>query len=425
MNLPSTLPSSLALFEAMADAVYLIDPADSRILWGNRSAWAMLGLAPEDVIQHSVLSLQKDVTGLPQWSEIAAAIRAATPGFTFVGRHRHAAGHEVAVEVNTSVLQADGREYFLSVARDISRRLALEGELRSREQQLWFALNEAADGLWDWNIASGELFFSPQLKRMLGYGPDEMAPVLATWRDNIHPEDAPRVAALLQQHLDDRLVRFEAEYRLRNRNGVYLWVHDIGRVCDRDGEGRPSRAVGMVQDITERKQLEERLRSLASKDPLTGLPNRRHGMAYLEAELARAQRQAQSVGLAMIDVDHFKAVNDVHGHDVGDHVLCRVAAALASAGRASDMVCRWGGEEFVIIAPDTELAQMATVAEKARLAVREAFAADTGLQPVTISVGVSAAQGTAAVAKRLIADADLALYEAKKSGRDRVVRADT
>jgi diguanylate cyclase (GGDEF)-like protein/PAS domain S-box-containing protein len=424
MSLSSPLPSTIALFEAMADAVYLIDPADSRILWGNRASWAMLGLTPQDVLEHSVLSLQKDVTGLPQWSDIAEAIRASAPCFVFVGRHRHADGHEVAVEVNTTVLHEGGREYFLSVARDVSKRLALEAELRTRERQLSFALNEAADGLWDWDIASGELFFSPQLKRMLGYGPDEMAPVLATWRDNIHPEDAPRVVALLQEHLDDRQVRFEAEYRLRNRNGVHLWVHDIGRVCDRDAAGRPVRAVGMVRDVTARKQLEERLRSLASQDPLTGLPNRRHGMAYLEGELARAQRQGHSVGLAMIDVDHFKSVNDVHGHDVGDHVLCRVAAALASAGRVSDMVCRWGGEEFVIIAPDTELTQMATVAEKARLALREAFAADSGLEPVTISVGVAAAQGTATVAKHLIARADLALYEAKQAGRDRVVCAD-
>ena len=404
----------------MADAVYLIDPADSRILWGNRPAWEMLGLEPDDVLHHSVLSLQKDVTGLPQWSDIAAAIRAASPAFTFVGRHRHTAGHEVAVEVNTTVLHEGGREYFLSVARDVSKRLALEGELRRRERQLSFALNEAADGLWDWDIGKGELFFSPQLKRMLGYGPDEMVPVLATWRENIHPEDEPRVTALLQDHLEGRQVRFEAEYRLRNRNGVYLWVHDIGRVCDRDAEGRPTRAVGMVQDITARKQLEERLLSLASRDPLTGLHNRRHGMSYLEAQLARADRRGLPVALAVIDVDHFKSINDEHGHDVGDRVLCRVADALAKVGRKSDMVCRWGGEEFLLIAPDTELAQMATLAEKARDAVAAALANPGALPTVTISIGIAAGHGPASEAKRLIARADTALYDAKRAGRDQV-----
>jgi PAS domain S-box-containing protein len=115
------VPAAVGLFDRMADAVYLLDPGTSRIVWGNRAAWESLGLSAQEVLDHSVLSLQMDVTGLPQWSDIAAAIRA-TECFTFVGRHRHAAGHEVAVEVNTTRLLDDGREYFLSVARDISRR---------------------------------------------------------------------------------------------------------------------------------------------------------------------------------------------------------------------------------------------------------------------------------------------------------------
>jgi PAS domain S-box-containing protein len=246
---PRHVPGAAALLEQLPDAVYLIDPGSSDIVWGNRLAWESLGLTPEQVLDHSVLSLQKDVTGLPQWSEIAAVIRA-TPCYTFVGRHRHAAGHEVAVEVNTTHFVDGGREFFLSVARDISRRTALEASLKARENQLWFALNEAADGLWDWDTVSDAVFFSPQLKRMLGYGPDEMPPELATWRHNIHPDDAARVWQRLQEHLDGRRVRYEAEYRLRTRNGGWLWVHDRGRVCERSPDGRATRVVGMVQDVT-------------------------------------------------------------------------------------------------------------------------------------------------------------------------------
>jgi two-component system, sensor histidine kinase and response regulator len=189
------LPTTAALFDHLADAVYLLDPESSNIVWGNRCAWESLGLTREQVLDHSVLSLQMDVTGLPQWSDIAAVIRA-TPCYTFVGRHRHAQGHEVAVEVNTTRFHDQGREYFLSVARDISRRTALEAELKKRENQLWFALNEAMDGLWDWDVLTNEVFFSPQLKRMLGYGPDEMVPEITTWSHNIHPDDAGRVLGL-------------------------------------------------------------------------------------------------------------------------------------------------------------------------------------------------------------------------------------
>ncbi len=255
---PPPAPTPAVLFEHLPDAVYLLDPDSSHIVWCNRAGWDSLGLTPEAVLDHSVLSLQKDVTGLPQWGEIAAVIRRQRD-YTFVGRHRHAQGHELAVEVYTRCFEHEGREYFLSVARDITRRVALEADLNRREKQLWFALNEAADGLWDWNVPAGEVFFSPQLKRMLGYGPDEMAPTLASWSANVHPDDAERVMQQLDDHLQGRRTRYEAEYRLRNRNGVYLWVHDQGRVCERDAEGRATRVVGMVQDVTARHDAQDAL----------------------------------------------------------------------------------------------------------------------------------------------------------------------
>ena len=250
---PAPVPVAAMLLQHLADAVYLLDPQTSNVVWGNQAAWQSLGLSSEQVLNHSVLSLQMDVTGAPQWSEIAEVIRS-VPCFTFVGRHRHAAGHEVPVEVNTTRFFEGEREYFLSVARDISRRLALEADLKKRENQLWFALNEAMDGLWDWNVLTGEVFFSPQLKRMLGYGPDEMSPTLSTWSANIHPDDAARVQGLLSAHLQGRRVRYEAEYRLRNRNGNFLWVIDRGRVCERDDQGQPTRVVGMVQDVTQERE---------------------------------------------------------------------------------------------------------------------------------------------------------------------------
>ncbi|MFO1328986.1 MAG: ATP-binding protein [Rubrivivax sp.] len=282
-------PSLGTLFEQLADAVYLIDPASSAIVWCNRAGWLSLGLTPEQVLHHSVLSLQIDVTGLPAWSDIAEVIRR-SDGYTFVGRHRHAQGHELPVEVNTTAFVDGGREYFLSVARDVSRRTALEADLRTRENQLWFALNEASDGLWDWVIASGEVFFSPQLKRMLGYGPDEMAPVLETWSSNVHPDDKPAVMAALMRHVEGRSVRYEAEYRLRHRNGDWLWVHDRGRVCERDGAGAATRVVGMVQDVSARRQA------------AAELERHRHHLQDLVAErteaLLRAKEAAEAANLA-------------------------------------------------------------------------------------------------------------------------------
>lgn len=415
-----SLPGAEVLFDHLADAVYLIDPDSSRIVWGNRKAWEGLGLSREDVLDHSVLSLQMDVHGLPQWSEIAAAIRS-TDCFRFIGRHRHQQGHEVAVEVNTTHFEMDGRGYFLSVARDIMRRVAQEAGSLQWERQLWFALNEASDGLWDWEVPSGILYFSPQLKRMLGYGPDEMRPKLDTWARNVHPEDSPRVMAALQEHLQGQRLRYEAEYRLRNRNGHYLWVHDRGRVCEYGADGSPTRVVGMVQDISTRKQMELQLQALASSDTLTGLANRHQGNTFLKSQAELCQRLGVPLGLAFIDVDNFKAINDVFGHLAGDQVLRRVGQAVKGAVRGSDLVCRWGGEEFVVISPNTNLEQMGLVAEKIRLAVVHGLTDE--LPNVTVSAGVASAAGRDIDLDRLMADADSALYRAKDKGRNRVESA--
>lgn len=411
------------LFEQMHDAVYLLDPPTSRVLWTNRAGWEMLGLSAEEVLDHSVLSLQKDVVGLPQWAEIAEVIRTQSP-YVFVGRHRHREGHEVPVEVQTSCFLHDGQEFFLSVARDVTRRLALEHELHAREQQLWFALNEATDGLWDWDLRSNHVFFSPQLERMLGYGPQEMPPHVQTWTANLHPDDASRVQKLLCEHLEGLRVRYEAEYRLRNRNGHYIWVHDHGRVCDRDGQGRPTRVVGMVQDITDRKHHQLSLESQASNDGLTGLPNRRRGEAELTEQLDRCLRQGESLGLCLIDLDHFKHINDVHGHLKGDEVLKEVAGLLEAALRRGDLAFRWGGEEFVLICPGADATGVLSVARRLQeLWAAHPWADRLGLERLTASIGAAVSPMHGRDLREMLASADAALYRAKANGRDRIEMA--
>jgi diguanylate cyclase (GGDEF)-like protein len=172
------------------------------------------------------------------------------------------------------------------------------------------------------------------------------------------------------------------------------------------------------------KRSEERtrdLRALATLDPLTNLYNRRQFETLARAELARCQRYMRPCSFLMIDIDHFKSVNDTFGHEMGDWILKMVATTLGSARRDADVVARFGGEEFVIMMPETTLEAAATVAEQIRSMVfANAMAVGESRLSVTISLGVSQATLNSPSIEAVLRHADRALYDAKQSGRNRV-----
>ncbi len=173
-------------------------------------------------------------------------------------------------------------------------------------------------------------------------------------------------------------------------------------------------------------RLREALRNQSIRDPLTGLYNRRYLEEMLERETRRAIRSEQGLGVLMLDLDHFKKFNDTYGHEAGDTVLRETAAFLLKSVRAEDIVCRFGGEEFLVILPQANLKVSQARAERIRSKLRELTVLHQG-QPVgriTVSVGVSELPAHGTTPQELIEGADAALYRAKKEGRDRVVVAD-
>jgi len=173
-------------------------------------------------------------------------------------------------------------------------------------------------------------------------------------------------------------------------------------------------------------RLREALRTQSIKDPLTGLYNRRYLEEMLDREIRRAVRAEQALGLLMLDLDHFKKFNDTYGHDAGDTVLRESGTFLAKSIRAEDIVCRFGGEEFVIILPTANLGAACARAERIRSKLRELTVLHQGqsLGMVTVSVGVAALPEHGTSPKELLEAADAALYRAKREGRDRVAAAE-
>jgi diguanylate cyclase (GGDEF)-like protein/PAS domain S-box-containing protein len=216
---------------------------------------------------------------------------------------------------------------------------------------------------------------------------------------------------------DGRVDDFEA--RLRSQDGPVFWARVSGQRLRFAGE---ETLIGAMVDITEQKRAQERLRELATHDPLTGVYNRRHLDDVLRREIERSKRYGRPLTVAMLDVDHFKRVNDDHGHQVGDEVLSEISARCRRTLRANDVLGRYGGEEFMIVFPETGAEEAGVVAERLRAAVAgRPVAAGAGAVEVTVSIGL-AALADGEEPRALVARADASLYAAKRDGRN-LVRA--
>jgi len=205
------------------------------------------------------------------------------------------------------------------------------------------------------------------------------------------------------------------------KDGSAFWI-DLSVVPVTGSEGQIEHWVSVGRDISERKQAELEITRLAMEDHLTGLPNRRAAEARLQLEWDRARRTRSPFALALLDIDHFKRVNDQFGHEVGDGTLRHVAQVVKSALRGGDWVARWGGEEFVICFHGLDASGALAASERMREHVKASpFAADAGDLAVTVSLGVSVYRPAVESPVRMMAEADGLLYEAKEAGRDRVM----
>jgi diguanylate cyclase (GGDEF)-like protein/PAS domain S-box-containing protein len=253
------------------------------------------------------------------------------------------------------------------------------------------------------------------LCRITGFTAEEVC--ARSFRHLSDPQDVDVDSVQIVELLDGHLPTYQIEKRYRHAWGHQVWVL-LSVSLVRDDEGRPLHLIAQVQDISERKELEGRLEHLVDHDFLTALFNGRRFEQALAQETKAAARYGGGGAVLLLDLDHFKDVNDQFGYKAGDDLLKTVAAALRGRMRETDVLARLGGDEFGIILPQVDSAQAELVAEGLVKTLRRqtAMLADHQI-PVTASVGVALFDGLTNV--ELLAAADLAMYEAKEAGRDR------
>jgi diguanylate cyclase (GGDEF)-like protein/PAS domain S-box-containing protein len=309
-----------------------------------------------------------------------------------------------------------------AVFEDITARRSLENSLKKSEEQLRFVLEGSELGYWDWDIATGEVNRNERWATMLGYTPDEIGHSAQQWSDFVHPEDREKAWASIWEVIDGRSCKHELEYRMLHKDGSVRWILDQANVMERDADGKPIRMCGTHTDITERKILEEELRRQAQFDFLTKVCNRGYFMKQAEQELTRAKRYGSELSLLMLDIDFFKEINDRYGHERGDLVLQNLANICRHVFRQVDVIGRLGGEEFVILMPETPKAKAVEVAERLRTAVAGSKVPIEHGLPIqfTISIGVAEFNSKDDNIDVMLNAADKLLYAAKHAGRNRV-----
>ena len=278
--------------------------------------------------------------------------------------------------------------------------------LRREQDKLTTIIHGVGEGIVVTNGAGEVVLVNPAAERLLGR---DARAIAAAGFDALF-DDASVIRGLLAGTLD-------APHTLLYRERM-LKVHANTILGD---DGKPVGSAALLRDVTEEKRFEELLRLQSATDALTGLYNRRHLDETLSVEFHRAVRTGTCLSVLMLDIDHFKSFNDTHGHDQGDRVLQAVAAALRSALRKYDTACRFGGEEFVAILPDTDGTLAERVGERLRRDVEERSV--DGLS-VTISIGIaSTPELVVDTPEALLEAADTALYTSKKSGRNQTTVA--
>ena len=347
---------------------------------------------------------------------------------------------EVEFDANRRPLRIFG------TAQDITERKAIEDALRESEERFRL-IAETVESVF-WLSTPGierMLYVSPAYERIWGRTRESLYADPRSFIEAVHPADRERLFGGVSGHAAGC---WNYEYRIVRPDGTVRWILDRGFPIH-DAEGRLVMMTGSATDITERKRVEQelaavhaetrrmneqlteanrRLSELSQQDPLTGVANRRYLERVLEQEWRVEARHGQAVSLLVIDVDHFKPFNDLYGHPAGDTCLRRVVEALAGQlKRPADLLARVGGEEFVVVLPETGADGAGQIAERLRQAVADLAIPHSGsscASYVTVSVGVASGDPRALSSDELVRRADEALYRAKAAGRNRVASAD-
>ncbi|MBU2549943.1 MAG: diguanylate cyclase [Proteobacteria bacterium] len=324
-------------------------------------------------------------------------------------------------EIKAKIVEIEGRRYLFGFFRDVTEMKKALDALKDSEERFRQLVENIREVFWMRDAATGGILYAnPAYESIWGRSPEGLYQDPSSFLELVHEDDRDR----LQQAMDARErdnAPFAQEYRIVRPDGEVRWIWSRTYPV-RNDEGHIIRWAGIAEDVTDKKRLEEKLLEMATTDFLTGARNRMSFTERGDEEFARFNRYGKPFSILMLDIDHFKEINDQYGHAAGDDVLRALSGLSRGLLRTSDAFGRLGGEEFAVLLPETRGDRALEAAERLRSGIADMkVRADGHEVSVTVSVGVAWSLAGDPDMVSVLKKADQALYQAKRAGRNRVV----
>lgn len=410
------------IFQLMPFPMGLSRCRDGQYMEINPAWEEMIGIPRSEMLGHNSVEM-----GIFKAEDRTNLIRAAEP----TGQLN---SYEVTIYPRNSpprtVLQSmrvtdfDGEPCWMFSVQDITDRKRNEEKIREREELLSLTISAASLGLWDWDLKAGTITGDSRWRALRGSidAASDTVPDTSPieWTQTVSADDVDRITAEMARHASHHATPFDATWRMKGSGSAPRWVRNLGKIVSFDARGVPQRMLGVAIDVTPQREQEVLLQKLAHYDALTGLPNRVLLARKLQDAMTRASADSKLLGVAYLDLDGFKPVNDRFGHGAGDRLLMTVAGRLSRALRPQDCVARLGGDEFVILLPDLESpAECEGRLHRVMDSVASPYPLESERVVVTASIGYTLYPSDEADADALLRHADQAMYAAKQAGRNR------
>jgi len=399
--------------QAPDDIIWVDESA--HIVYANEAACREYGYTKEEMLELKVWDINPKAT-LDNWRNQWQKLKQ-EKHLHFEAMHKRKDGSVFPIEITANFVDFEGRQLNVAFMRNITERKHQQVLLERNRERFEKVFEYSSDGLFILDMQGNFIDINRTAYESLGYTKAEMMTMKLTELDP--PEYAAKVPKRIQQIKEHGMAVFEtAHYR---KDGSIMPVEVKARVIELGGE---KVFLSVVRDITKRKEDEEEIRNLAFYDSLTGLPNRRLLMDRLKHAMASSGRSGRPCAMMFIDLDHFKTLNDTLGHDIGDLLLVEVAKRLEACVREGDTVSRLGGDEFMLILESLSAnkveagAQTEAIGEKILAVLNEPYSLDVHVCHTSPSIGATVFDDNRATVEELMKQADIAMYQSKKAGRN-------